>query len=45
VSNISNALGGGVTGVLSSQASGQAGNDAAQIMIRGKGTNGPKHRE
>lgn len=40
VSDISNALGGRVTGVLFSQASGQAGNDAAQIMIRGKGTNG-----
>ena len=40
VSDISNALGGRVTGVLFSQGSGQAGNDAAQIMIRGIGTNG-----
>lgn len=40
VSDISNALGGRVTGVLFSQGSGQAGNDAAQIMIRGMGTNG-----
>ncbi|WP_046368733.1 SusC/RagA family TonB-linked outer membrane protein [Flavihumibacter petaseus] len=40
VSDISNALGGRVTGVLFSQASGQAGNDAARIMLRGIGTNG-----
>ncbi|MEO8416557.1 MAG: TonB-dependent receptor [Ginsengibacter sp.] len=40
VSDISNALGGRVTGVLFSQASGQAGNDASRIMIRGLGTNG-----
>lgn len=40
VSDISSALGGRVTGVLFSQPSGQAGNDAANIMIRGIGTNG-----
>ena len=40
VSDISNALGGRAAGVLFSQPSGQAGNDAATIMIRGLGTNG-----
>ncbi|MFT4154594.1 SusC/RagA family TonB-linked outer membrane protein [Parafilimonas sp.] len=40
VSDISNALGGRVSGVLFTQGSGQAGNDAATIMIRGMGTNG-----
>lgn len=40
VSDISNALGGRATGVLFTQATGQAGNDAARIMIRGIGTNG-----
>lgn len=40
VSDISNALGGRATGVLFTQAGGQAGNDASQIMIRGIGTNG-----
>ncbi|MEO5893157.1 MAG: TonB-dependent receptor [Ferruginibacter sp.] len=40
VSDLSNALGGRATGVLFTQSGGQAGNDAAQIMIRGIGTNG-----
>ncbi len=39
VSDISNALGGRAAGVLFTQPSGQAGNDAATIMIRGLGTN------
>ncbi len=40
VGDLSNALGGRAPGVLFTQASGQAGNDAARIMIRGIGTNG-----
>jgi TonB-linked SusC/RagA family outer membrane protein len=40
VSDLSSALGGRAAGVLFSQPSGQAGNDAATIMIRGIGTNG-----
>lgn len=40
VSDISNALGGRASGVLFTQPSGQAGDDAASIMIRGIGTNG-----
>ncbi len=40
VGDLSNALGGRATGVLFTQGSGQAGNDAARIMIRGIGTNG-----
>ncbi|MFT3934506.1 MAG: TonB-dependent receptor [Chitinophagaceae bacterium] len=40
VSDLGNALGGRATGVLFTQGSGQAGNDAANIMIRGIGTNG-----
>ncbi len=40
VGDLSNALGGRAAGVLFTQASGQAGNDASRIMIRGIGTNG-----
>lgn len=40
VADLSNALGGRVTGVLFTQPSGLAGNDAAKILIRGVGTNG-----
>lgn len=40
VGDLTNALGGRATGVLFTQSSGQAGNDAARIMIRGIGTNG-----
>jgi len=40
VSGLSNALGGRAAGVLFTQGSGQAGNDASQIYIRGIATNG-----
>ncbi|WP_152266691.1 SusC/RagA family TonB-linked outer membrane protein [Agriterribacter humi] len=40
VGDLTNALGGRASGVLFTQASGQAGNDASRIMIRGIGTNG-----
>lgn len=40
VSDLSNALGGRASGVIFTQASGQAGNDASRILIRGIGTNG-----
>lgn len=40
VGDLSNSLGGRASGVLFTQSSGQAGNDAARIMIRGIGTNG-----
>lgn len=40
VSDISNALGGRAAGVLFTQGSGQVGNDAASIYIRGIATNG-----
>lgn len=40
VGDLTNALGGRAAGVLFTQASGQAGNDASRIMIRGIGTNG-----
>ena len=40
VSDLSNALGGRATGVLFTQPSGQAGNDASDIMIRGIATTG-----
>jgi len=40
VGDLTNALGGRAAGVLFTQGSGQAGNDAARIMIRGIGTNG-----
>ncbi|HEX5025820.1 MAG TPA: SusC/RagA family TonB-linked outer membrane protein, partial [Agriterribacter sp.] len=40
VSDLSSALGGRAAGVLFTQPGGQAGNDAANIMIRGIGTNG-----
>lgn len=40
VGDLTNTLGGRASGVLFTQASGQAGNDASRIMIRGIGTNG-----
>ncbi len=40
VGDLSNALGGRASGVLFTQSSGQVGNDAATILIRGIGTNG-----
>lgn len=40
VGDLSNALGGRIAGVLFTQPGGQAGNDAASILIRGIGTNG-----
>lgn len=40
VGDLTNALGGRAAGVVFTQASGQAGNDASRIMIRGIGTNG-----
>lgn len=40
VGDLTNALGGRASGILFTQASGQAGNDASRIMIRGIGTNG-----
>jgi TonB-linked SusC/RagA family outer membrane protein len=40
VANVSNALGGRVSGVLSRQSSGEPGADADQIQIRGIGTTG-----
>ena len=40
VSDISNSLGGRAAGVLFTQTSGQVGNDASQILIRGIATNG-----
>ena len=40
VGDLTNALGGRASGVVFTQASGQVGNDASRIMIRGIGTNG-----
>ena len=40
VANISNTLGGRVSGVISRQSSGESGDDAATIRIRGIGTTG-----
>ncbi|MBX3239157.1 MAG: TonB-dependent receptor [Chitinophagaceae bacterium] len=40
VGDLSNALGGRASGVIFTQSSGQAGNDASRILIRGIGTNG-----
>lgn len=40
VGDLTNALGGRAAGVLFTQGSGQAGNDASRILIRGIGTNG-----
>jgi TonB-linked SusC/RagA family outer membrane protein len=40
VGDLTNALGGRASGVIFTQASGQPGNDASRILIRGIGTNG-----
>jgi TonB-linked SusC/RagA family outer membrane protein len=40
VGDLTNALGGRASGVVFTQASGQVGNDASRILIRGIGTNG-----
>ena len=40
VGDLTNALGGRAAGVIFTQGSGQAGNDASRILIRGIGTNG-----
>ncbi|MBN8787482.1 MAG: TonB-dependent receptor [Terrimonas sp.] len=40
VGDLTNALGGRASGVVFTQGSGQAGNDASRILIRGIGTNG-----
>ena len=40
VGDLTNALGGRAAGVVFTQASGQVGNDASRILIRGIGTNG-----
>lgn len=40
VGDLTNAIGGRAAGVIFTQGSGQAGNDASRILIRGIGTNG-----